>query len=110
MTPPRWELSRAAGFCAVREKKNRTLQKRPVLLFAMGSLDQACVAASNAAANASYIPDPSLEKHKKLLVYDPSIHDYSVDKPVWEEIANGHFVYGNQRELEGYRKEYESQL
>lgn len=31
-------------------------------------------------------------------------------KPVWEEIANGHFVYGNQRELEGYRKEYESQL
>ena len=36
MTPPRWELSRAAGFCAVREKKNRTLQKRPVLLFAIG--------------------------------------------------------------------------
>ena len=55
------------------------------------------------------IPDPSLEKNK-LLVYDPSIHDYSVEKPVWEEIANGHFVYGNQRELEGYRKEYESQL
>ena len=56
------------------------------------------------------IPDPGLEKKKKLLVYDPSCHDYSVDKPVWEEIANGHFVYGNQRELEGYRKEYESQL
>ena len=56
------------------------------------------------------IPDPALEKNKKLLVYDPSVHDYSVDKPVWEEIANGHFVYGNQRELEGYRKEYERQL
>lgn len=56
------------------------------------------------------IPDPGLEKSKKLLVYDPSIHDYSVDKPVWEEIANGHFVYGNQKELEGYRKEYQSQL
>ena len=55
------------------------------------------------------IPDPSLEKKKKLLVYDPSIHDYSVDKPMWQEIANGHFVYGNQKELEGYRKEYESQ-
>ena len=54
------------------------------------------------------IPDPGLEKEKKLLVYDPSIHDYSTDKPVWEEIANGHFVYGNQKELEGYRKEYES--
>ena len=56
------------------------------------------------------IPDPGLEKSKKLLVYDPSCHDYSVAKPVWEEIANGHFVYGNQKELEGYRKEYQSQL
>ena len=56
------------------------------------------------------IPDPGLEKKKKLLVYDPSCHDYSVDKPVWEEIANGHFVYGNQKELEGCRKEYQSQL
>ena len=56
------------------------------------------------------IPDPGLEKSKKLLVYDPSCHDYSVDKPVWEEIANGHFVYGNQKELEGYRKEYQRQL
>jgi hypothetical protein len=44
MTPPRWELSRAAGFCAAMErKKNRTLQKRPVLLLRLviGSLDQA---------------------------------------------------------------------
>ena len=24
--------------------------------------------------------------------------------------SNGHFVYGNQKELEGYRKEYQSQL
>ncbi len=61
-------------------------------------------------ADAVPIPDPGLEKKKKLLVYDPSCHDYSVDKPVWEEIANGHFVYGNQKELEGYRKEYQSQL
>ena len=53
------------------------------------------------------IPDPELEKKKKLLVYDPSMHDYSVDKPVWREILPGHFVYGNERELEGYRKEAE---
>ncbi len=51
------------------------------------------------------MPDPEMEKKKKLLVYDPSVHDYSVDKPVWEEIKEGHFVYGNQRELEEYRKE-----
>ena len=55
------------------------------------------------------IPDPGLEKKKKLLVYDPSVHDYSVDKPLWQEIANGHYVYGNQKELEAYRKEYEAQ-
>ena len=50
------------------------------------------------------IPDPELEKKKKLIVYDPSVHDYSKDKPIWEEILPGHFVYGNQPELDGYRK------
>ena len=51
------------------------------------------------------MPDPEMEKKKKLLVYDPSMHDYSTDKPVWEEIKEGHFVYGNQKELAEYRKE-----
>lgn len=46
-----------------------------------------------------------MEKHKELLVYDPSMHDYSIDKPVFEEILPGHFVYGNKKELDGYRKE-----
>ncbi len=50
-------------------------------------------------------PNPYLERAKKLLVYDPSVHDYSVDKPVWEEILPDHFIYGNQRELDGYRKD-----
>ncbi|MBP3637037.1 MAG: ABC transporter ATP-binding protein [Clostridia bacterium] len=50
-------------------------------------------------------PNPYLERSKKLLVYDPSIHDYRNDKPVWTEILPGHFVYGNQKELDGYRKE-----
>ena len=54
------------------------------------------------------IPDPEIEKKKKLLVYDPSVHDYSVDQPIWEEITEGHFVYGNKRELEQYRKEIEA--
>jgi oligopeptide transport system ATP-binding protein len=53
-------------------------------------------------------PDPEIEKKKKLIVYNPSIHDYSVDKPVWEEIIEGHFIYGNQRELEQYRKEIDA--
>lgn len=51
------------------------------------------------------IPDPFLERKKELLIYEPSVHDYSTDQPVWEEITPGHFIYGNQRELDGYRKE-----
>ena len=52
-------------------------------------------------------PDPAIEKHKKLIVYDPSMHDYSVDKPEWCELLPEHFVYGNAKELDGYRKELE---
>ena len=50
-------------------------------------------------------PNPYLERSKKLLVYDPSVHNYKTDKPVWEEILPDHFIYGNQPELDGYRKE-----
>ena len=52
-------------------------------------------------------PDPAIEKHKKLIVYDPGMHDYSVDKPEWCELLPEHFVYGNAKELDGYRKELE---
>ncbi|MDE6934163.1 MAG: ATP-binding cassette domain-containing protein [Oscillospiraceae bacterium] len=54
------------------------------------------------------IPDPELEKKKQLVVYDPSIHDYSTNKPIWEEILPGHFIYGNAKELDQYRREIES--
>ena len=50
------------------------------------------------------IPDPEREKNKELIVYDPSIHDYSVDQPVWEEILPGHFVYGNQKAYDILRR------
>ena len=50
-------------------------------------------------------PNPYIEKKKKLHVYDPSCHDYSVDKPEWCEILPDHFVHGNAKELDGYRKE-----
>ena len=50
------------------------------------------------------MPDPASEKGKKLQVYDPSCHDYTQDGPVWSELEPGHFVLGNQRELDAYRK------
>lgn len=50
------------------------------------------------------IPDPQLEKNKVLYTYDPSMHDYSVDKPELVDIGHNHFVYGNKKEIEEYKK------
>jgi oligopeptide transport system ATP-binding protein len=50
------------------------------------------------------IPDPQLEKNKVLFTYDPSIHDYSVDKPEFVNIGHDHWVYGNKKEIEEYKK------
>lgn len=52
------------------------------------------------------MPDPKREKHKKLLVYDPSVHDYSKEKPFWQEIRPDHFVLANRKEAEEYKKLY----
>ena len=49
------------------------------------------------------IPDPLLEKNKILFRYDPSVHDYSEDKPEMVDIGHGHFVYGNKKEIEEYK-------
>ena len=66
-------------------------------------------AVPNPLLSAIPVPNPQVEKQKKLLVYDPSVHDYSVDKPTWCEILPDHFVYGNERELDGYREQIEKQ-
>ncbi len=50
------------------------------------------------------IPDPKLEKNKKLFSYDPTVHDYSTDKPELTDIGHGHFVFGNKAEIEEYSK------
>lgn len=49
------------------------------------------------------IPDPQLEKNKVLYTYDPSIHDYSVDKPEFVCIGHNHWVYGSKKEIEEYK-------
>ncbi len=50
------------------------------------------------------LPDPRKEREKVLEVYDPSCHDYSEDLPKWVEIEPDHFVLGNEKEMEEYRK------
>ncbi|MGI6378188.1 MAG: ATP-binding cassette domain-containing protein [Bacilli bacterium] len=49
------------------------------------------------------VPDPIIEKSKKLFVYDPSLHDYSSSKPELVDIGGGHFVYGNEEEIARYK-------
>ncbi len=49
------------------------------------------------------IPDPLLEKNKVLFKYDPTVHDYSVDKPELVDIGHGHFIYGNKKEIAEYK-------
>jgi len=51
------------------------------------------------------MPDPIYERTKKLIVYTGEEHDYTIDKPSWVEISNGHFVWGNAPEIKKYRKE-----
>ncbi len=49
------------------------------------------------------LPDPISESKKVLEIYDPSCHNYESDLPEWVEIEEGHFVLGNQEEIDGYK-------
>ena len=49
------------------------------------------------------LPDPQLEKNKVLFTYDPSVHDYSQEKPTLVNIGHDHFVYGNAKEIAEYK-------
>ena len=50
------------------------------------------------------MPSPDMKHEGPPLIYDESMHDYSVHLPVWCEIEPGHFVRGSEPELEAYRK------
>ena len=56
------------------------------------------------------LPDPQLEKNKLLFTYDPSQHDYSEDLPEMVNIGHEHYVYGNKKEIEEYKKIRESDV
>ncbi|MBR4122328.1 MAG: ABC transporter ATP-binding protein [Erysipelotrichaceae bacterium] len=49
------------------------------------------------------VPDPRIEKEKKLLVYSPDLHDYSTEQPALTDLGNGHFVFGSPSEIEKYK-------
>jgi len=50
------------------------------------------------------VPDPMIEKSKKLFVYDPkTMHDYSKEEPSLVDLGNGHMVFGSPSEIEKYK-------
>ncbi len=53
---------------------------------------------------AAPIPDPDKERGKKLVIYDPDMHDYRTDKPSWQEVLPGHFIWANDAEVNNYRE------
>lgn len=56
------------------------------------------------------IPDPKLEKKKRLFVYNPAAHDYGEDKPDLVCVGHNHYIYGNVKELEEYKRIRETDI
>ena len=50
------------------------------------------------------IPDPILEKKKKLFIYNPREYDANGEQPRLADIGNGHMVFGDSAEIEQYKK------
>ena len=54
------------------------------------------------------LPDPEIEKAKKLITYDEAEHkakwNYAEKPAAFREILPGHFIYANDEEFEHYQK------
>ena len=51
------------------------------------------------------LPDPKIEKGKKIVTYDPFAHHYRYDDiPQLYEVEEGHYVRCNKKELAEYKK------
>ncbi len=50
------------------------------------------------------LPDPDRERAKTHIPYDPSLHDYGRDAPLWREIFPGHFVLANEAEAKAMQR------
>ena len=51
-------------------------------------------------------PNPLSEKRRQRIIYNPAIaHDYSKQKPTFQEVLPGHWILCNDEELAAYREE-----
>lgn len=55
------------------------------------------------------VPDPQVERNKKLIIYNEDMHNYETSKPSFVEIRPGHFVWANEEEVAAYRAELATQ-
>ncbi|WP_105619108.1 ABC transporter ATP-binding protein [Vallitalea okinawensis] len=51
------------------------------------------------------LPDPQTERTRRRFGYDPTMHDYSKEKPEWVEIRPKHWIYASPSEVEKYQEE-----
>ena len=51
------------------------------------------------------IPDPILEKKKEIITYQCDVSEYEKEDVKFVEISKGHFVLGNEEQIQNYRKE-----
>ena len=51
------------------------------------------------------MPNPRLERKKKLLVYDPAMHDYTQEVPQWRELRPSHWVLCSEQEAKDWLAE-----
>ncbi len=54
-------------------------------------------------------PNPALEKNKEIIVYNPDVHNYTIDKPSFLEIEKGHYVMCNSAEAIEYSEVLKSE-
>jgi peptide/nickel transport system ATP-binding protein len=59
---------------------------------------------TRALMDAAPVPDPEIERDKKVAVYNPAAHDYTREGPAWLEAEPGHFVRANRAELADWLK------
>jgi len=55
------------------------------------------------------VPDPRVERARKIVVYDPSKHDYSRQTPSWREVFPGHFALASDDEEYAFKREFAGQ-
>ncbi|GKX28120.1 peptide ABC transporter ATP-binding protein [Vallitalea longa] len=53
------------------------------------------------------LPDPITERTRRRHAYKPEVeHDYTKNLPKWVEVDPGHFIYGNDEEIEKWNALY----